>query len=111
MPDRFDKYGFDEQYIKGIISAKRLDVVWAPWCGDWFVSHSPRNGNSNAEGTWDHWVTLALSILQHPATAIVRPAAHDAVKGVENVRFYDESGRNLTDDELEELFGGSASHV
>ena len=96
-------YGYEEQYIKGVVTAKRCAVVWAPWMGDWFVSYSPRNDNSNAEGTWDHWVSLALSILQHPMTEVVRPEAHAAVQGVENVRLYDESNRGLDDDELERL--------
>lgn len=91
---------FDEKYIKGIVTAKRCAIVWTPWMGDWFVSHSPRNGNSNAEGTWDHWVSLALSILQHPMTEIVRPEAHSAVEGVKNIKFYDESARDLTDEDI-----------
>jgi hypothetical protein len=96
---------FDEKYIKGVQGAKRATIVWTPWMGDWFVSNSPRNGNSNAEGTWDHWVQVAVSILQHPATEIVRPEAHAAVSGLQNTSFYDESARRLTDDELEQLFG------
>ena len=96
---------YDEKYIKEIASSKRLDVVWTPWMGDWFVSHSPRNGNSNAEGTWDQWVQLAISILQHPATDIVRPEAREAVLPLVNTRFYDESNRSLTDAELQKLFG------
>ena len=94
----------NEQYIKGVRSSKRASIVWTPWMGDWFVSHSPRNGNEHAEGTWDHWVQVALSILQHPATAIVRPEAHAAVEGVENTDYYSESGRDLSDDELTDLF-------
>lgn len=99
---------FDPQYIKGINGSKRATVVWAPWMGDWFVSHSPRNGNSNAEGTWDHWVQVALSILQHRATAIVRPEAFAAVKDIKNTNLYSESARSLTDDEIARLFGGAA---
>lgn len=98
---------FDEKYINGIKSAKRLDVVWAPWMGDWFLSHSPRNGNSNAEGPWDHWVQLALSILQHPATELVRPEVHEAVKHLVNTDQYTETVRDLTEDELKKLFGGA----
>lgn len=96
---------YEEQYIMGIKSSKRASIRWTPWMGDWFVSHSPRNGNENAEGTWDHWVQVALSILQHPATEIVRPEAHEAVAGVPNTDFYDESARELTDEEVEALFG------
>lgn len=96
-------YGYNEQRIKGIAEAKRCAIVWTPWMGDWFTSYSPRNDNTNAEGTWDHWVSLALSILQHPMTEVVRPEAHAAVQGVANVEFYSESGRGLTDDELATL--------
>lgn len=95
---------FDEKYILGLPGVKRATIVWTPWMGDWFVSHSPRNGNTHAEGTWDHWVQIAVGILQHPATGIVRPEAHDAVKGLENTSFYDESSYSLTDDELAALF-------
>lgn len=97
----------NEQYIEGVRSSKRASIVWTPWMGDWFVSHSPRNGNEHAEGTWDHWVQVALSILQHPATEIVRPEAHAAVSGVENTDYYSELGRELSDDELDSLFGGA----
>lgn len=100
---------YDEQYVKGIASSKRASIVWTPWMGDWFVSHSPRNGNSNAEGTWDHWVQIAVSILQHPATAIVRPEAHKAVSGLANTNFYSESNRELTDEEVADLFGEALS--
>ena len=95
---------YEEKYIDGIAAAKRATIVWTPWMGDWFVSHSPRNGNSNAEGTWDHWVNLALSILQHPATEIVRPDIHAGVRGLEVHELYSESERNLTADEIERLF-------
>ena len=101
MPD------MNYQHIKGLRSSKRASIVWTPWMGDWFVSYSPRNGNENAEGTWDHWVQVALSIIQHPATAIVRPEAHAAVEQVENTDYYSESGRDLSDDEVESLFGGA----
>lgn len=93
------------QPVSGVEKTKRASVARAPWMGDWFVSHSPRNDNSHAEGPWDHWVQVALSILQHPATAIVRPEAHQAVSQVANTSFYSETGRALTDEELEALFG------
>ena len=96
---------YEEQHIRGIKSSKRASIVWTPWMGDWFVSHSPRNGNEHAEGTWDHWVQVAVSILQHPATAIVRPEAHEAVADVTNTDFYSESGRDLSNEEVEALFG------
>ena len=99
---------FEERFVRGVKGAKRATVVHIPWMGDWFASYSPRNSNSNAEGTWDHWVQIALSILQHPATAVVRPEAHEAVKGLTNTDFYDESARDLTDDEIADLFPGDA---
>lgn len=97
---------FTEKHIRDIRGGKRCAVVWTPWMGDWFASHSPRNSNSNAEGPWDHWVQLAVSILQHPATKVVRPDAHAAVEGLTNTHFYDETARPLSDEEVETLFGG-----
>lgn len=52
---------------------KRLGVTWVPWMDDWFLSHSPRNSNSNAEGPWGQWVHMAAQILAHPLTRIVAP--------------------------------------
>jgi hypothetical protein len=75
------------------------------WMGDWFMSYSPRNDNSNAEGQWDQWVSLALQILQHPATRLVRPEAHAAVQELDPKRFYSEVERGLTEEEVVELFG------
>src|SRR5690606_14246494 len=91
---------FDEKDIPGIVTAKRCGLVWTPWMGDWFTSWSPRNDNTNAEGPWDHWVSLALSILQHPMTEVVRPEVHAAVQGVKNREFYSEADRRLSDEEL-----------
>lgn len=34
---------------------------------DWWISHSPRNDNQNAEGTWEEWVSLASAILKADA--------------------------------------------
>ena len=84
-----------------------MSVQHSAWMGDWFVSHSPRNGNTNAEGQWGQWVNLAVSILQHPATAITDPEAHKAAGGLPVHRYYDEVNRTLTDDEIESLFGAS----
>lgn len=97
---------YEPRYIKGINYSKRCGVQHVPWMGDWFVSHSPRNWNSNAEGPWDHWVALALSILQHPATALVRPEAFEAVAELPAPEFHDETGRALADHEIKILFGG-----
>lgn len=35
--------------------------------------------NNNAEGTWEHWVTLAQLILNDPLTELVRPDVYQAV--------------------------------
>ena len=90
----------EEHVVHG--AAKRCGMTWAPWMGDWFNAYSPRNGNSNAEGSWEHWVTLAQLILNDPLTAIVRPEVFQAVPVPP--RRYDETERNLTDDELEARF-------
>ena len=92
--------GWDYQDLHD--AGKRCGLVWAPWMGDWFTSHSPRNDNSHAEGYWDHWVDLALMILRDPLTKIVRPGAYEAAMAhlPEPVDFYDGCGRALTDEEL-----------
>lgn len=94
--------GYSEVPVIG--AAKRCGVQWAPWMGDWFTSWSPRNSNNNAEGSWDHWVDLAIKILKDPMTAKIRPDAHIAVADVAVFDFYDESRTLLTDDELVERF-------
>ncbi|MFF0183523.1 hypothetical protein [Streptomyces sp. NPDC005244] len=90
--------------VPAITAGKRCGVQWAPWMDDFFTSWSPRNSNSNAEGPWDHWVDLAVKILQDPMTAIVRPDAHRAVQDVQTCNFYDEAHRHLTETELNERF-------
>lgn len=87
-------------------AAKRCGVQWDPWMGDWFTSWSPRNGNSNAEGTWEHWIVLALQILQDPMTAIVWPdlAAIVAEHMPPAPERYDETERRLTAEELRSRF-------
>ena len=92
---------YEGQYIPGIASAKRVTIQHCPWMGDWFVSHSPRNRNMNAEGPWSHWVDLALSILQHEFTGHVRPELCEAVKDFELHNHYSENYRELSDDEIE----------
>lgn len=94
--------------IPAINAAKRCGVQWTPWMGDWFASWSPRNSSSNAEGTWDHWVDLAIRILQDPLTALVRPDAHETARGLAAIGFYSEPGRELTDTELRERFAKAA---
>ncbi len=100
--DRLTDIGYNEIVVHE--AGKRCGMAWNPWLGDWFTSHSPRNDNTNAEGTWDHWVDLALQILRDPMTEIVRPDAHRAVSGVAPVGFYSESNRTLTAEELVERF-------
>ena len=104
---RLDKAAEEFDEIQAADGGKRCAVNWAPWMGDWFVSSSPRNGNSNAEGPWDHWVDLAVRILRDPLTAKVRPEAHAAIQGVEPVDFYSETKVDLTDADLAERFGDS----
>jgi hypothetical protein len=45
-----------------IVAGRRLAIM--PSIGDWYVSYSPRNDNSNAEGPWEEWVELARRILE-----------------------------------------------
>lgn len=97
--------GFNDfEEVPVISAAKRCGVQWAPWMGDWFTSWSPRNDNSNAEGSWEHWTELAIRILQHEATAIVRPDAHAAVADLMLLDPYSETKRKLTEDEIKTLF-------
>ena len=87
---------------------KRVGVQWCPWMTDWFTSWSPRNYNSNAEGPWDHWVDLAIQILQDPMTAIVRPDVFETAQKFAAIGFYNEAGRLLTDGELAARFAAPA---
>lgn len=89
----------EDAFLSG---GKRCGLAWTPWMGDWFVSWSPRNWNNHAEGPWDHWVDLALRILNDPMTKTVRPEVYDAEYRGKN--FYDETARGLTDEELGERF-------
>lgn len=103
-PEEIKQAAKDYEEIAAISGGKRCGVQWAPWMGDWFVSWSPRNSNSNAEGSWDHWVDLAVKILQDPLTAKVRPEAHEVAKALKVYDFYDETNRDLTEDELRDRF-------
>jgi hypothetical protein len=87
---------YDYKYIATLASTKRLSVVNAPWMGDWFVSHSPRNGNENAEGPWSHWVQVALSILQHEFTDTVNPELRAAALAFENTNLYSEHPNQMS---------------
>lgn len=85
-------------------TGKRCGLAWAPDNGNWFTSYCPRNDNTHAAGEWDHWVILALEILQDPMTAKVYPAAHAAVAGVESLDVYDGANVHLTHEDLAERF-------
>jgi hypothetical protein len=95
---------FDFDEIPAIKAGKRLGVNWCPWMGDFFISHSPRNSNSNAEGPWAQWVDLALRILKDPMTATVRPEAQEAVAALELRDFYDDADVYVSDGQLRERF-------
>ena len=57
-------------------AGKRLAIEESEWLDDWFMSASPRNGNSNAEGQWCQWVHLARLILASDRTAEQMPGFH-----------------------------------
>ena len=90
--------------VEAIEAGKRLGMNWTPWMGDWFVSHSPRNDNTHAEGEWDQWVDLALKILRDPLTEITRPELRAAVLPFEPRGYYTGADVNLTKEQLEERF-------
>ena len=48
-------------------AGRRLAVRSSDCLENWYVSHSPRNDNYNAEGTWEEWVELAHLILNADA--------------------------------------------
>src|SRR5580692_4771430 len=95
--EEYDRATHDYEEIHVHQSGKRCGMQHTPWMGDFFTSWSPRNGNSNAEGPWEHWVDLAVRILQDPMTAIVRPDAAEAARGIEKRDFYAEADRYLTE--------------
>lgn len=105
-PEDIEKAASSYTEVATIQGAKRCGVQWTPWMGDWFTSWPPRNANSNAEGTWDHWCDLAVKILRDPMTAIVRPEAHALAQQLTPRDYYDESRRVLTDEELSARFAG-----
>ena len=94
----------DFDSIPMLQSGRRCGVQFTPWMGDWFTSWSPRNDNENSEGPWDHWVDLAIKILQDPFTESVRPDAYETAKGLSPLGFYSETKKDLTKKELEERF-------
>lgn len=103
-PEEIKRAAGGFEYRGAVSAGKRCALDWVPWMGDWFTSASPRNGNSHAEGPWDHWVDLAIGILQDPMTAKVRPEAHKAVQDIPRCDFYDEANTHLGDDDLIERF-------
>lgn len=90
--------------VPAVSAGKRCGVQWTPWMSDWFTSWSPRNSNNHAEGPWDHWVDLAIRILQDPMTAKVRPEAHALAQQLTAGDLYDAANTYLTEDELRERF-------
>jgi hypothetical protein len=88
-----------------IEAGKRLAVRKGDFLRDWFVSHSSRNDSYCGEGPWEHWVDLAVKILQDPLTAITRPEAHEAAKQLDVQDYYSDANRYLTDEELIQRFG------
>lgn len=50
------------EYVRG--GDRRCAMRKSEWLDGWWVSYSPRNSNSNAEGSWDDWVLLARNILK-----------------------------------------------
>lgn len=92
----------DQAFIEG---GKRLGVRRSDFLRDWFVSHSPRNDSYCAEGPWEHWVDLAVHILQDPLTGITRPEAHELAKQLDVKDYYSDADRYLTDEELVARFG------
>lgn len=97
---------WDDDLIIG--ASKRCGITWTSHMGDWFVAHSPRNGNTHAEGTWEHWVTLAQLILNDPMTAIVRPEVFQSVP--EPPDRYAETDRSLTYVELHERLSAEVDY-
>ena len=106
--ERIEALGYEP--IAALKAGKRCGVQWTPWMGDFFTSWSPRNDNTNAEGPWDHWVDLALSILSDPLTAVVRPEAHAAVADIAIADLYTEVNRALTYEELELRFSAEIAN-
>lgn len=44
-------------------AGRRLAMHQSEWLPSFYVSYSPRNDNSNAEGPWEEWVDLARQII------------------------------------------------
>lgn len=61
-----------------IEAGRRLGVERSGWLTGWFTSWSPRNDNSNAEGSWSEWVELAHAIIGYDRQAIAALAATPA---------------------------------
>ena len=91
--------------VEVFTAAKRCGIQRCPWMenGDWFTSWSPRNSNTNAEGTWAHWVNLAAYILSHPATGEVAPDMfHPNLKADPSLYT---GGKALTETQIQHFFG------
>ncbi len=51
----------DDEFV--LTAGRRLGMFHSADMGDWYVSWSPRNASSCAEGGWADWVDLAKQIL------------------------------------------------
>lgn len=69
---------FSDEFVV-IEAGRRLGVRTSESFGDWFVSHSPRNDNSYAEGPWEAWIELAVRILLAPGTQSLRSDLYEVV--------------------------------
>ena len=91
----------DNQYIFN--AAKRCGIQRChDFENDWFSSWSPRNGNTNAEGIWAHWVNLAKFILSHPATEIVDPESYRPELKPDSSMYT--GGTELSEEQINQLF-------
>lgn len=86
--------------IYAVGAAKRLAVEESDWLPDWYVSASPRNSNSHAEGLWCHWVHMARLILADERTAAQMPIHYMPYDPAPRV--YDEHHPDCTPEEPEE---------
>lgn len=98
-----DDLGVDDR-VRLIDSAKRVGISWLPDSGDLFVSYNPKTDRGSCEGPWDHWVDLAIQILQSPLTEIVRLDAYQAVGSLKSRGLYDSADRYLTKEEILTVF-------
>jgi len=95
---------FEMTDIDGLADTKRAGIVHVGR-GDFFAAQNFHAGTNGGEGTWDQWCQIALSILQHPATQVVRPEAWEAVQGLANTSYYGlDEGLELSDEQVARFF-------